>query len=345
MVYTVSSSEKLRKSAADAETKALLYLMNFHDNSNEIYYFIVDFFNDLTGMNRMAGKLWDIQSKGAKQNSPNALGKELVTLYKNFVSELEFSGYILFVGGVSSSVRIDSTKNIFKIDNIKDSAMKKLKEGLTKEAEQKTYINPDDITTDKINTFLDNVMFVIDDKEPSDYVRAIIKDHVALIPGNDELIAIFNEIRKHQADKKNTNPVENITITTIDQSLNYYRHLTNGQIKLLVIGRIINKNPFEKGCPFPFIDIYTSWPQESRKEMLEDCKIALSRALFNKNLTEAFWMLFNEIYNKILDYPNKNVEEIFHLLDRDIKEKCEDFDVLSLKYFIATVKEGLQNDN
>lgn len=29
MSYTVKSSEKLRKSGADAETKALLYLMNF----------------------------------------------------------------------------------------------------------------------------------------------------------------------------------------------------------------------------------------------------------------------------------------------------------------------------
>lgn len=345
MVYTVSSSEKLRKSAADAETKSLLYLMNFYENHEEIYYFVVDFFNDLTGMNRMAGKLWDIQSKGANNNSPKSLGKELVTLYKNFISEFEFNGYILFIGGVSSTVRIDSTKNIFKIDNVNENAIEKLKEGLIEEAQSKTYINSDDVKDEKINNFLKKVLFVIDDKEPSEYVRSIIKDHVALIPKNDELIAIFNEIRKIQADKKNTNPVENITITTIDQSLNYYRHLTSGQIKLLVIGRIINKNPFEKGCPVPFIDIYTSWPQESRNEALEDCKIALSRALFNKNCAEAFWILFNETYNQTITYPKKNVDEIFHSIDMDIRQNCPDFDVLSLKYFIATVKEGLQNDN
>ena len=40
MSYTIQSSEKLRKSGADMETKALLYLMNFRDDSNEIYYFI-----------------------------------------------------------------------------------------------------------------------------------------------------------------------------------------------------------------------------------------------------------------------------------------------------------------
>lgn len=54
MSYTVKSSEKLRKSGAETETKALLYLMNFRSDSDDIYYFVVDFFNDLTGMNNMA---------------------------------------------------------------------------------------------------------------------------------------------------------------------------------------------------------------------------------------------------------------------------------------------------
>lgn len=43
MTYKVSSSEKLRKSGAEAETKALLYLMNFYPDSQDIHYFIVDF--------------------------------------------------------------------------------------------------------------------------------------------------------------------------------------------------------------------------------------------------------------------------------------------------------------
>lgn len=344
MAYTISSSERLRKPAADAETKALLYLMNFHEDHDEIHYFIVDFFNDLTGMDRMSDKLWDIQSKGASNSSPKALGKELVTLFKNFVSEFEFDSFILFVGGVSSTVRIDSKKNIFKIDNIKPESLDKLKEGLLEECESKTYINKSDITTQNINDFLDNVLFVIDDKEPSEYVKSIIKDHIALIPSNDDLSTIFNEIRKIQSDKKNTAPVEGISITSTDQSLNYYRHLTSGQIKTLVIGRIINRNPFDKGCPIYFIDIFNSFPVEMRQEALEDCKLAFSRALFNKNASENFWLLFNETYNKIIENPNENIEVIFGLLDKDIKQGCPDFDVLSLKYFIATVKEGLQND-
>ena len=75
MPYTVQSSEKLKKSGSEMETKALLYLMNFNEDSSEIFYFVVDLFNDLTGMNRTARKMWDLQSKAAKNNSPNAIGR------------------------------------------------------------------------------------------------------------------------------------------------------------------------------------------------------------------------------------------------------------------------------
>lgn len=38
MSHKVCSSEKLRKAGADAETKAMLYLMNFRDDSSEMNY-------------------------------------------------------------------------------------------------------------------------------------------------------------------------------------------------------------------------------------------------------------------------------------------------------------------
>lgn len=344
MSYTVSSSEKLRKSGSDAETKALLYLMNFHEDHNDIHYFIVDFFNDLTGMDRMSDRLWDIQSKGASNSSPKSLGKELVTLYKNYISDFDFESFILFVGGVSNTVRVDCSKNIFKVNNIKPKALEKVKEGLIEECRTKTYINNADIIPETIGSFLEKVVFVIDDKQPSEYVKSIIKNHLSLIPDSDALTAIFNEIRKIQSDKKNGESVEGRSIVSTDQSLNYYRHLTSGEIKMLVIARIINRNPFDKGCPIPFIDIYNSFPAEKRNEALEDCKLTMSRALFNKNCTEGFWRLFDAIYNIIIDSPQKNVEEIFSFLSRDVKRGCPDFDVLSLKYFIATVKEGIKYD-
>lgn len=67
MSYTVKSSEKTRKSWAETETKALLYLMNLRKDSEEIYYFIVDFFNDLTGMDALSDKVVGYTVKRSKR--------------------------------------------------------------------------------------------------------------------------------------------------------------------------------------------------------------------------------------------------------------------------------------
>lgn len=42
MAYTVKSSERLRPSAADTESKALLYLMNFREDSEEIIFSLLN---------------------------------------------------------------------------------------------------------------------------------------------------------------------------------------------------------------------------------------------------------------------------------------------------------------
>ena len=230
MPYTVSSSERTRSSGAEYETKALLYLMNFMGDSDKIHYFVVDFFNDLTGMDRFADNLWDVQSKGAKNNSPAAIGRELVTLYKNYLSDIEFKYLILFLGGVSSTVRKDDADDVFTISNITAASLKKLKEGLKSEAEKKTYIDNSNITDEKIDGFLERILFVVDTKTPEDYVRAIIKDHPAIIPEKQILRAIFNEIRDAQSEKKNTS-VEGVVIQTTDEVLGFCRHLTNNEIR------------------------------------------------------------------------------------------------------------------
>lgn len=177
MPYTIKSSEKLRPSGAEYETKALLYLMNFRADSPEVYYYVVDFFNDLTGMNRTGKKMWDIQSKGAKNSSPKALGKELVTLFKNYRSDFNFDCYVLFLGGASSTVRIDQTKNVFDIQNIQPTALKKMKQGLLEECNDKSYIENTNISDKELNDFLSKVQFVVDDKKPHEYVKSIIKTH------------------------------------------------------------------------------------------------------------------------------------------------------------------------
>lgn len=276
MSYTVKSSEKTRKSGAETETKALLYLMNLRKDSEEIYYFIVDFFNDLTGMDAFSDKLWDIQSKGAKGNSPKAIGKELVTLFKNYMCDFDFADYILFVGGVSNTVRIDDEINSFGIENVNSDALQKMIEGLKEEAKEKEYIDDKDITDTNISDFLKKVRFVVDDRKPSEYVRAIIKEHPGLVPEEKVLDAIFNEIRDKQASKKNVQIVEGVVIETQDEALRYFRHLTAADVRLLALQRIINRNPVSQGIPISFMPILRSCPPEQEKDFIQECQTALS---------------------------------------------------------------------
>lgn len=345
MAYTVKSSEKLRKSGAETETKALLYLMNFRTDSNDIYYFVVDFFNDLTGMSNMATRLWDVQSKGAHNVGPKVIGKELVTLFKNYMSEFAFEAYILFIGSVSGALRKDSSLAVFGIENVKDTAIKLIKEGLVEESKTKEYIDNSSLTDANIDSFLNSVLFVIDDdKQPREYVRAIIKQHPNIIPEDKVLDAIFNEIRDKQSSKKNISVVEGVVIETTDEALNYCRHLTNNEIRLMTLQRIISRDPLSQGIPTSFVPIYTTWPPEKQREMFEDCQRSLCRALFNKNAADGFWFLFENTYQMIVDYPNESVQQLFvrlHALPNCVS-RCPDFDALSLKYFISAVKDGIQ---
>ena len=340
MSYMVKSSEKLRKSGADAETKAMLYLMNFRDDSSKMHYFVVDFFNDITGMDRTARKLWDVQSKAAKSSSAKTIGRELVTLYKNYISDLQFIEYIIFIGDVPTTFRKDRDKTVFKSDNINDKAFKSVKEGLIDECRKKEYILDSDIIDEKINDFLDEVWFVVDNKSPQEYIKKIVEKHPALIPSDSDLLAIFNEIRNKQSEKKNT-VVEGIVIENADEVLAYGRHLTTNEIRLLVIQRILNTDPLSDGIPTPFFEIYSKYPSESAKDMLDKCKTSLCRALFNKSAAQGFWSLFDRIYTLITDNPDATIDYLYNKLEDNIIEQCPDFDALSIKYFIAKTKEGI----
>lgn len=85
--------------------------------------------------------------------------------------------------------------------------------------------------------------FVIDDdKKPVEYVKAIIRQHPNIIPGDKAPDAIFNEIRNKQADKKSVSVVEGIVIETTNETLNHCRHLTINEIRLVILQRIINRD-------------------------------------------------------------------------------------------------------
>lgn len=342
MPYTVKSTEKLRKPGADSETKALLYLMSFCEYSEQVHYFVVDFFNDVTGMNQFANKLWDVQSKADTNVSPKALGREMVTLFKNFCSSFEFSAFILFVGGVVDSINYDRQKGYSTYSEQTPKIAAKIKSGLIEEAEAKTYISKEDITDKNVTDFLDKVIIVVDDKVKTEYVRAIVRANPRVVRDDSVLIGIFNEIRDKQSTMKNQMVVENLVIETCSEALDYYRHLTCNEIKMLVLSRLINRNPYDKHMPQPFFEEFNHIPHEKRTDVLDNCNLAISMALFNKNNGENFWNLFCAICSVIEEHPDFNVSQLANCIDPTIVSLCSEFDFISLKYFIAIVKEGIQ---
>lgn len=326
------------------ETKALLFLMNFSEYRGEVYYFIIDFFNDVSGMNSSSSKIWDVQSKGKKESGPTEIGRELVTLFKNFNSAFKFEGYILFLAGVTKKFRQDIGQNVFTISNVSEKSYKGLVHGLRDESLKKTYIIDSDVTDENIEDFLKEVIFVVDDKSRSEYVKEMIAEYPRIVAPDELLRSIFDEIKVKQSTKKDLKIVEGLRINTIDESLNYNRHLATGEIKLLTLQRIIAKDPITSVRPISFVRSFCEGMLDNEiMEVVEECRRILINALFNKNASQEFWKLFSEIYHLIIDNNEESVQQIFTRLDKNLIEEHPNFDVLSTKYLISIVKEGVSD--
>ncbi|MEK4105559.1 hypothetical protein NST28_15885 [Paenibacillus sp. FSL R10-2791] len=344
MKYKVLSSERTRSTASDFETKALLYLMNYRADSNEIHYFVIDFFNDLTGIDNYIGKTWDLQSKAAKNNYQSAIGKELVTLYKNYLSVFQFDHYILFLGGVADSIRIDSSQNTFSVSNIDSVSLTKIKNALIKESLQKTYIDSLKVNDNTASDFLSKVVFVIDDKDKSEYIKSIVKVNSQVIPSNSILEHIFDQIRDAQSSKKNNNNVEGIELNTMNEFFYHNRHITAHDIKMLVLNRVINNNIMQKGVTRSFLSIYNRYPEVQQKGMLEDCQHEIALTLFDKNNSEAFWNLFSEIYTLVTSNKTITIEQLYTQLNKSSLTDLRFLTAFSVQYFMSLIKDGIDED-
>lgn len=96
-MYQFTTTERNNAKASEYETKSMLYLFGCRKDSNDIEIFIVDCFNDVSGANNGVQRLWDVQSKGVKSLDPRKIGIALVTLFQNYISDINFQYYILFM--------------------------------------------------------------------------------------------------------------------------------------------------------------------------------------------------------------------------------------------------------
>ncbi len=341
-LYTEQTNEK----ASEFETKSLLYLMSMRKDSEEIDYFLVDCFNDVTGMNANYNKLWDMQSKGIKTLTPKKIGESLITLFENFLSDINFSFYLLFFPKVNDRYILDSKIQVFKIENFKQEYIQKIVEGL-----QQEYINRHELITqhvmEQIQLFIEIVNFVIADEDKCKYIKNLIKFKKEINKDDEFFNSIFNEIRDKQSVLKNMS-IHKKEITEIKEVLNFNKHIKRNEIEMLLINRIIGNDIFRaNNIPISFYNELKKLnvDEDSVRDIIQQCNSNISLMMFNNNNKKNFWKFFEIIYYLIRKYPNYTLGEIYRKIPIEKINKIKSLDEISIKFFIALLKEGFINEN
>lgn len=345
-MYTFKTSERNNEKATEYETKSLLYLMTRATNSDNVDLFIIDCFNDVTGVSNDFGESWDIQSKGVASLTPQKIGSALFTLYANYLSDISFGHYILFVPPIKETYIEDCSLDVFSVNNFELKRIDEIQEGLRKEILAR---KDDDViskTSPKhITDFLNAVIFVADNFHKSDYIRRIIQFKSFSRLDETFLNKIFDEIRNKQAGKKIPN-VYGKSVDSLKDALKFEKYIHRKDLELLVVNRIIGNDLFSnRGVPLFFLSIVKDMDPEDITDLLINCQSKISQTLFNKNNKRNFWLLLEVIMRLVVDHPKFDIEGIFNLIPTDTQSRVFTLDKNSTLYLIAVVKEGVQREN
>lgn len=345
MGYSFPSLERGTAPGNANETCALLHLMCFANEKDEIDLFAIDCFNDVTGMDNACFSLHDVQSKAGKNTGPAKLGEELATLFENSVSEFSqyFATLTLFVGGVSSGVREDSSMETFSFHDMKPAAQKSVRKHLVATCTERHGGKFKNLVTDEnIDDFLCRVHIVTARADPTEYIRALAHDTSALLPSRKELFGIFGQIRDKQSALKNRDGILNATIERPDEVMDYGRVLKVREIKLLIIERLLNRKYFEDAVPEEFQAYLDKLPpEESEQDIVEDCRLEMFTQYFDKNNTDVFWTFLDEIVSLVQSNPNMTMPQIHDAISGNTLRACRHMSRRSKLFFISIVKDGL----
>ena len=347
MSYRFISTEESTPSGNRAETCALLHLMCFAPEHEEIDQFAIDCFNDVTGMDNPCFTLHDVQSKAGKNITPGKLGEYLATLFENSVSEFSqyFETLTLFVGGVSPTTLQDPTLTEFGFHHLQPKAQKSVHDHLGQACRKRDNGIPDElINDDNIDGFLSRVRFVIAKPDETEYIRALAHNSSAILPDQRTLRGIFGQIRDKQSSLKNRKGIAGKAIERPDAVMDFGRILPVRQIRLLVIQRLLNMDFLTTDSPASFRPYLDSLPPEMRPEDIEeDCRNELCLQYFDKNNSDAFWRLLDEVVTIFQDDPAVDIQGAYKLLSTDALAACTHLTRRSHLYFIATIKDGLRS--
>lgn len=345
-MYRIKTSERNNDKATEFETKSLLYLLTKIKDHQKIDLFIIDCFNDVTGAKRDLKESWDVQSKGVASLSPKTIGVALYTLFANYVSDIDFTHYLLFSPPIKEIYLDDPSLETFDIKNFKKEKIVKIKEGLEDEIVRRNDSDMNNASNlSAIDSFLDRVIFIIDRCQKADYIKSIIEfkniDHL----DDAFLIKIFDEIRVLQSAKKIPN-VYNKTVNSIQEAQTFNKTIHRKDIELLVVNRVIGNDLFSaNGIPTYFIREVAGLDEEDIIDLIQECQTKLSRTLFNKSNKKTFWILLEKIMIEVTHKPSATIYDILSTINLELRNSVFTLDDKALLYLIALVKEGVYNEN
>lgn len=282
------------------------------------------------------------QSKGVKSLNPKKIGEALVTLFQNYISDIEFEHYILFMPKLKEMYLNDEDKRYFQIDNFKLQYIDKIRQGLKKEYARRNSSEPQE--TD-LEHFLQMVEFVIAEEQKQEYIKRITSFRASLRLEAAFYDAVFEDIRKQQTILKIKN-IDGYQIMNAAEVLQYEKLLWKKEIDALVINRILGMDIFNsKHVPNSFIDEIAILDIEERKDVIQECQSDIAKLLFDKNGRHTFWRFFG----RLLSYANairlESPREIAEQMRRDNVMIPRTLGEKSVVYLIAALKEGLMDDN
>lgn len=341
-MYKFTTTERNNDKATEYETKSMLYLFGFRKESKNVEVFIIDCFNDVTGADKTVQTLWDIQSKGVKNLNPKKIGIALITLFQNFLSDIEFKYYILFIPKLKEMYLNDEDKKSFKIDNFKSQYYKKIKQGLQEEYLRRNGVIPHDKELDE---FLNIVEFVIAEEKKMEYIKKITSFQTAIDLKEEFYEAIFNEIRDTQTTLKTKN-IDGYEIMSAAEVLKYDKVLWKKEIDALVINRMLGMDLFNpKAIPISFIDEIVSFENEERKDIIQDCQSDIAKVLFDKNGRIVFWKFFGSLLAYGDALKKQSPHDIANRVKVDKITVPQIMSDMSIIYLISALKEGLINED
>lgn len=342
-MYTFKNTEINNKKASEFETKSMLYLLGMRSDKDEINIITIDCFNDVTGVNDNFTKLWDVQSKNHSKFPPSKIGESLSTLYDNYISTIDFCEYILFIPKLNRDYLKDKSLNIYGYENIEE----KQRKGIEKKLKEKINGDKSNTTPPLFLDFLSKVCFVEDNHKISTYIKRISKFKNKKTISEELYNRIFNEIRNHQSNLKNSY-IENEKISHPSEVLKFNRHITKLEINTLLISRLVGVDVFSfPVIPFSFLPITydLKLDEESTKDLIQECNANLSRAFFDKNGCREFWKITENLVRILKNDPKKDIFLVYSELVEKIKIKTNYLTKETLLFMISLIKTGISNDN